>query len=104
MVRSMNQPDDLGQTDPSRAYASPRALVDDATLSRARKLALLQQWEYDLRSMQVATEENMTVGSDQAAGANAEQLREVRRCLRALGDETDEHAPSTKHGGSPERS
>jgi hypothetical protein len=99
-VRSTNQPNDIEHTDPSRAYASPRALFDDATLSRDRKLALLRQWEYDLRSMQVASEENMTAGCDRTAGANAEELREVRRCLRALGDKTDEHAQSTKHGGN----
>jgi hypothetical protein len=93
-----NDPD---QIDPSRAYATPRALCEDASLSTDRKVALLRQWEYDLRSMQVATDESMTDEASSAPGANAEKLTEVRRCLRSLGDTSEERAQPNKQGGGP---
>ena len=90
------------QADPSRTYATPRALCEDASLSPDRKIALLRQWEYDLRSMQVATDEYMTDEASSAPGANAEKFREVRRCLQALGDASAERAQPDKQGGGPE--
>jgi hypothetical protein len=87
--------------DVSKMFDRPRALFDDPEFDTEQKRRLLKQWEYDLREMQVATEENMT-GSEPGTGAgtNAELLQEVRFCLRRLGDP---HAPgrsaSTKQGG-----
>jgi hypothetical protein len=86
-------------TDPAREYRTPQALCEDDSLSDERKRALLRQWEYDLRSIQVASEENMTSASSRSAGESAERLREVRRCLRRLGDTADDQTPTTKQGG-----
>jgi hypothetical protein len=85
--------------DPSRTYATPRALCEDASLSPDRKIALLRQWEYDLRSMQVATDEYMTDEASSEPGANAEKLREVRQCLQSLGDTSEERSQPNKQGG-----
>jgi hypothetical protein len=96
---SVHQKNDPGQIDPARAYATPRALCEDAGLSPDRKIALLRQWEYDLRSMQVATDEYMTDEASSAPGANAEKLREVRQCLQSLGDTSAERSQPNKQGG-----
>jgi hypothetical protein len=85
--------------DPSRVYATPRLLCDDRTLPVDRRIALLRQWEYDLRSIQVAVEENMASATTASSGKNAELLSEVRRCLRTLGDASNDHAATTKQGG-----
>lgn len=87
------------QVDPATAYRSPRELCEDRTLSQSRKIALLRQWEYDLRSIEVAKEENMTSTGSATPGANAEVLREVRRALYALGDSATDQAQPTKQGG-----
>lgn len=84
--------------DPARNYGSPQLLCEDRTLTVERRIALLRQWEYDLRSIQVASEENMASASAASSGTNAELLSEVRRCLRALGDDSDGHAASNKQG------
>jgi hypothetical protein len=52
-----------------------------------------------LRSIQVASEENMTSASSGTAGESAERLRDVRRCLRSLGDAADDQSQTTKQGG-----
>ena len=84
--------------DPARDYVSPQHLCDDRTLTVERRIALLRQWEYDLRSIQVASEENMASASAASSGENAELLSEVRRCLRALGADSDDHAAANKQG------
>ena len=85
-------------TDPARLYASPRLLCEDRTLSVDRRIALLRQWEYDLRSIQVAVEENMASATAASSGKNAEFLSEVRECLRALGDDSGDDAAANKQG------
>ena len=98
-MQAKRRPKDAAPLDPSRDYATPQALYEDVALSTERKIVLLRQWEYDLRSIQVAAEENMTSAASASSGANAELLREVRRCLRALCDAPDDHSPTNKHGG-----
>ena len=85
-------------SDPERLYASPRVLCEDRTLTVDRRIALLRQWEYDLRSIQVAAEENMSGATAASSGNNAELLSEVRQCLRALGDELHDEAATNKQG------
>jgi hypothetical protein len=75
----------------------PGKLLDDREFDREQKRTLLKQWEYDLRGMQVASDENMT---GQGTGDAAELLREVRACLGKLGDaNAPEHSASHKQGG-----
>jgi hypothetical protein len=94
-----NSPKDAATLDPSGAYATPRHLCEDRTLPIERRIALLRQWEYDLRSIQIAVEENMASATVASSGKSAELLSEVRRCLRALGDDSGDHSPTTKQGG-----
>jgi hypothetical protein len=85
-------------SDVSKHFATPEALLADASLTREQKLALLRQWEYDLHLLQVATEENMT--GDAAPGANAEKLRQVHAAAETLGAELDpDAAGAAKAGG-----
>ena len=84
--------------DVGKVYRHPQAICDDAGLTRAEKIKLLKQWEYDLRELQVAAEENMT---GPGTGQNAELLRGVRKCLNGLGAEENlELAGASKQGGA----
>lgn len=73
--------------DVAKHYDTPDALLADRELTRDQKLALLQQWEYDLQLLQVATEENMT--GDTPPGDNAERIRHVHAAAESLGAEFD---------------
>jgi hypothetical protein len=85
--------------DVSREFDRPRDILDSIDLSAEQKIKLLKEWEFDLRELQVASEENMA--SDASPGAAAELLRECRRALAKLGaaDGAGGGAP-TKQGGS----
>jgi hypothetical protein len=98
-VQSSQQRQDGTLPDPALKYRTPQELCEDDSLSDERKRALLRQWEYDLRSIQVASEENMTTDAAGSVGQSAERLQDVRRCLRSLGDTVDDHSPTTKQGG-----
>ena len=83
--------------DVSKLFDKPAAVLADREFSADQKLKLLKQWEYDLRGLQVAADENMT---GPAMDRNAELLREVRACLGKLGDEhAPEQSASHTHGG-----
>ena len=78
---------------PTRFYKKPAEIVADNRLSRDEKLAVLEAWELEARSLAVASEENMS-------GGEPDLLSEVVKARLALGDETsatDTSAP-TKHG------
>ena len=64
-------------------FGNPDGIAADMDLDFDQKAALLKQWEFDLRQMMVASEENMT---DETAkqGQVAEMLRNVRRILSAF--------------------
>jgi len=72
--------------DVAKAYGSPADLLADDDLTRAQKLKLLQQWDYDLGLLLVAAEENMA-GPD--SGKTSERLRAVRDAIKRLGVEAD---------------
>jgi hypothetical protein len=59
----------------------PRDIVDRQDLSDARKIALLQQWEQDLREEMVAEEEAMTGPND----SPGDMLQEILQSLERLG-------------------
>lgn len=73
--------------DVSKLFERPVKVLHDGEFTPDQKRKLLKQWEYDLREMQVAADENMT---GPKMDRNDEILREVRDCLGRLGDE---HAP-----------
>ncbi len=47
---------------PSAVFKHPRDVVAESTLTQEQKVAVLRQWEYDAREMEVAEEENMRGG------------------------------------------
>jgi hypothetical protein len=68
-------------------------LLDRRDLSREEKIALLREWEFDLRERMVAEEENMPASEPLAIS-----LDEVLDALRSLGAESQFRDVSTKHG------
>jgi hypothetical protein len=83
--------------DAAKHFGRPDAVLADKTLSDDEKRHLLKHWEYDLRALQVAADENM---AGPGAGNTEELLREVRACLGKLGDShAPERSASHKHGG-----
>ncbi len=79
---------------PTRFYDRPRQVVRDRRLSRNEKLAILETWELEARSLAVATEENMS-------GGEPDMLSEVVQARIALGKDThpdDDAGAPTKHG------
>ena len=87
-----------------RAYRAPADVLAAYDLTAAQKIRLLRQWEYDLRLLMVATDENMHdhqqvehAEGDQSEHA-AEALIEVRRCLAALDADDLSTSASTKAG------
>jgi hypothetical protein len=71
----------------------PRELLERSDLTREEKLALLRDWELDLRERMVAEEENMPASEPLAIS-----LDEVLDALRSLGAESQFRNVSTKHG------
>jgi hypothetical protein len=70
---------DKAMDDPSRAFKSPREVVE-SELSRDEKIKILKNWELDARRLLESAEENMT-------GGEKDRLPEVLRALRELGVE-----------------
>ena len=46
-------------SDPSSNYQVPQNVLLDERLSREQKIAILKQWAFDERELEVAEEENM---------------------------------------------
>ena len=83
----------------SRTFDRPRDILDAADLSHEQKIKLLKEWEFDLRELQVASEENMA--GDDAPGSAADLLQECRRALAGLGAAPGEgRGAPTKQGGA----
>jgi hypothetical protein len=74
---------------PSAEFRHPDEVVSEAGLTKDQKLEILQQWEYDVREMEVAEDENMQGGSRVA-------LRDV---LNAL----DQVEPNREQPSSPNK-
>lgn len=80
--------------DPASVYASPAAVLEDASLDREQKIDILRRWEYDARELEVAEEENM-------GGGPPDMLDQILEALNRLNAPTDaKHAPPTKQGGA----
>jgi hypothetical protein len=77
--------------DPARAFETPEEVLK-APLTHREKVEILRRWEFDLRDLAVAEEENMGGGEDSAL------LPRVRRALRALTNDPEPSGPATKHG------
>lgn len=62
--------------DPSRAYSSPREVVE-SDLPHEEKIKILRSWELDARRLLESAEENMT-------GGEKDRLPEIQRAIRQL--------------------
>ena len=79
--------------DPSGVFGRPKDILEEKSLSREQKIRILRRWEYDVRELEVAEEENM-------AGGPPSRLAEVLEALHTLAAKIDvEHSPPTKQGG-----
>ena len=76
---------------PAAVFKSPQEVVSIQELSREQKIEILQQWEQDARSMEVAEEESMP-------GPQPKLLQPIRDALHALN-----YWPDTEHS-SPSKS
>lgn len=82
------------KTNPSMVFSSPQQVVDTAELAKEDKVAILRQWEYDMREMEVAEEENMK-------GNDTVTLYDVLDALHQIAPDAAQHqeAHFTKQGG-----
>ena len=70
---------------PAAVFKNPQEVVSTQELSRQQKIEILQRWEEDARSMEVAAEESMP-------GPQPKLLQPIRDALHALN-----HWPDTEH-------
>jgi hypothetical protein len=75
---------------PTRYYQRPRQVIQDRRLNRNEKLAILEAWELEARSLSVASEENM-------GGGEPTLLSEVVQARISLGEQAD----PTQDNGAP---
>ena len=73
---------------PSEEFESPEAVVKHPHLSVAQKTEILERWEYDVRELAVAEEENMR------GGETAHLLQQIHQAL----DQVNPHPPQTDTG------
>jgi hypothetical protein len=87
--------------DVSKVFTSPEAIGDRADITREEKLKLLQQWEYDLQLLLVASEENMPRQADTTEPGNvAELVRRIHKLVAQMGAEANpEKTGPAKAGG-----
>jgi hypothetical protein len=84
---------DKALQDPGLTFKRPTEILQSKDLSREQKIKLLRQWEYDVREIQVAEEENM-------AGPEPVTLSSIHEALSSLGVFRDmERSAPTKQGG-----
>jgi hypothetical protein len=84
---------DKALQDPGLTFKRPTEILRSKDLSREQKIKLLRQWEYDVREIQVAEEENM-------AGPEPVTLSSIHEALSSLGVFHDmERSAPTKQGG-----
>lgn len=67
---------------PTRYYQRPRQVIQDRRLNREEKLAILEAWELEARSLSVAADENMS-------GGEPTLLSEVVNARMELGENVD---------------
>lgn len=83
--------------DPSQYFISPRDVID-CNMPKHDKLTILKRWEYEIRAMEVAEEENM-------AGPDSITLADVIEAIHLLengsdsDDSSDTDSAPTKQGG-----
>ncbi len=64
---------------PAAVFGAPKAIVEDARLTREQKLRLLEQWEHDALSLAVAEGEGMSGGEESMLGRVRLAINAVKR-------------------------
>ncbi|MCW8196412.1 hypothetical protein F6455_16585 [Proteobacteria bacterium 005FR1] len=77
---------------PASEFRHPAEVVSEPSFTKDQKLAVLRQWEYDVREMEVAEDENMQGGSRVA-------LRDVLNALDEVDPDREEQSSPNKQGG-----
>lgn len=99
----MNSQDfEKAMLDVSKAFAAPEEIERRGDLTREQKVKLLQQWEYDLELLLVASEENMPSSDAKSdpAGGTGDLMQHVREALSRIGAKADpDKSGPTKSGG-----
>jgi hypothetical protein len=91
---------DEALTDVSKVFKRPEDILSAADLTEAQKIALLKQWDTDLRLLMVASEENMTGTAAPAPGrTTAELLQSVHKVMTRLGHGPAEESRSPSKAG-----
>ena len=83
---------DKATLDPSSVFDSPEEILERDDLTPEEKIKILKRWEYDVREILVAEEENMT-GGERTASLYDEILKALHN-LEATFDV--EHSPPTR--------
>jgi hypothetical protein len=85
MARAFERERDLERAhdDPGAVFPSPEALAAEPSLELGEKIALLRQWAYDARELEVAEEEGM-------GGGEASLGDRILVALHALEDQAGE--------------
>ena len=73
-------------TNPARTHRSPKALAADASLPRARRVALLQRWKRDLQARDAAIAEGMPAPTTGKAYSQRPDVRDVALALESIRD------------------
>lgn len=81
---------------PSKIFKLPKDVLTKANFSTADKIKILRRWEYDVREMEVAEEENMTADKD----SKKVHLDQILDALHTLDKDLKiDNSSPTKHGG-----
>lgn len=64
--------------DPASVFQHPFAVLSEAHITQAQKIEILKRWEYSVKELLQAEEENMT------GHVHPNLLRQIRKALRQL--------------------
>lgn len=82
---------------PAENYRTPHDILEDGELSKEDKITALKEWEYDVRDILVAVEENMAPSENHDVGA---LLDEIIKAIHILDPNYDTRGTTyTKQGG-----
>ncbi|MCB1706203.1 MAG: hypothetical protein KDI17_15170 [Halioglobus sp.] len=65
---------------PAMYFSSPMEIVNSKQLQTSAKLIALNEWEFEVRQLEVATEENMNAVASTT-------LQDIHNAIRALGQQ-----------------
>lgn len=57
---------EMALLDPTSIFKTPSEVVDNNSLTKEQKLAILKRWEYDAKELEIADDENMVAQNNGA--------------------------------------